>query len=104
MGGGPTYGADGTITYNFGQIADVATAIGTFTGAMEGSLEDLYQQFTALFAADWQSEAGQACDHARQQWNSGAADIKTALTQVGLKLGASGDRMNQIDKTIAAGM
>jgi WXG100 family type VII secretion target len=102
--GGASYGADGTITYNFGQIADVATAVGTFTGAMEGSLEDLYTQFTQLFAADWQGEAGTACDEARQKWNQGAAEIKAALSQVGLKLGASGERMQSVDKAIAAGM
>jgi WXG100 family type VII secretion target len=102
--GGPSYGADGTITYNFGQISDVATAIGTFQGAMEGSLEELYTQFTQLFAADWQGEAGQACDEARQKWNQGAAQIKTALAQVGMKLGASAERMQMVDKSIAAGM
>jgi WXG100 family type VII secretion target len=102
--GGASYGADGTITYNFGQIADVASAIGTYTGAMEGALEDLYSEFTKLFAADWQGEAGQACDAARQKWNQGASEIKAALAQVGVKLGASGERMQAIDRAIAAGM
>jgi WXG100 family type VII secretion target len=102
--GGPSYGADGTITYNFGQIADVATAIGTFEGAMTGSLEDLYRQFSQLFAADWQGEAGQACDQARQKWNQGATEIKAALGQVGVKLGGSAERMAAVDKQIAAGM
>ncbi|AEH07787.1 MULTISPECIES: WXG100 family type VII secretion target [Protofrankia] len=101
---GASYGADGTITYNFGQIADVAAAIGTYTGALEGSLEDLYTQFTQLFAADWQGEAGQACDLARQKWNQGASEIKAALTQVGIKLGASGERMQSVDRAIAAGI
>ena len=101
---GASYGADGTITYNFGQITDVAMAIGTFEGAMDGALQDLYTQFTQLFAADWQGEAGQACDEARQKWNQGAGEIKAALGQVGVKLGASADRMQMIDKQIAAGM
>jgi ESAT-6 family protein len=101
---GPSYGADGTITYNFGQISDVALAIGTFSGAMDGSLQELYTQFTQLFAADWQGEAGQACDEARQKWNQGAAEIKAALSQVGVKLGASAERMQQLDKQIAAGI
>jgi WXG100 family type VII secretion target len=101
---GPSYGSDGTIRYNFGQISDVASAIGTFSGAMDGALQDLYTQFTQLFASDWQGEAGQACDEARQKWDKGAAEIKLALSQVGVKLGASAERMQQIDKQIAAGM
>jgi WXG100 family type VII secretion target len=99
---GVGYGADGTITYSFGQIADVATAIGTYTGAVEGSLEDLYQQFTQLFANDWHGSAGQAVDAARTQWNQGAAEIKAALAQVGVRLGASAERMQSVDKQIAA--
>ncbi|MER7004081.1 WXG100 family type VII secretion target [Dactylosporangium sp. NPDC000555] len=102
MGAG--YGADGAITYNFGQIADVASAIGTYTGAVEGSLEDLYTQFTQLFAADWHGAAGQAVDSARTEWNSGISDIKAALSQVGVKLGASAERMQAVDKQIAAGI
>jgi WXG100 family type VII secretion target len=101
---GPSYGSDGTITYNFAQISDVATAIGTFEGAMDGALQDLYTQFTQLFAADWQGDAGQACDEARQKWNNGANEIKAALGQVGVKLGASAERMQQVDKQIAASM
>ncbi|MEV0732575.1 MULTISPECIES: WXG100 family type VII secretion target [Polymorphospora] len=101
---GPSYGADGTITYNFGQITDVATAIGTYQGAMDGSLQDLYTQFTQLFAADWQGPAGEACDEARRQWNQGASEVKEALSRVGVKLGASADRMQAIDRQIAAGM
>jgi WXG100 family type VII secretion target len=101
---GPSYGADGTITYNFAEITDVASAIGTFEGAMDGSLQDLYQQFKALFAADWQGEAGRACDEAQQKWNQGATEIKEALGRVGLKLGASAERMQAVDKQIAAGM
>jgi WXG100 family type VII secretion target len=99
---GASYGADGTITYNFAQIADVAGAIGTYTGAVEGSLEDLYQQFTQLFAADWHGSAGQAVDAARTQWNQGASEIKAALAQVGVKLGASAERMQAVDQQIAA--
>jgi WXG100 family type VII secretion target len=101
---GPSYGADGTIRYNFGEISDVATAIGTFEGAMDGALQDLYTQFTQLFAADWQGDAGQACDEARAKWNQGATEIKEALGRVGLKLGASAERMQAVDKQIAAGM
>jgi WXG100 family type VII secretion target len=101
---GPSYSSDGTITYNFGAISDAATAIGTYEGAMDGALQELYTQFTQLFAADWQGEAGQACDEARQKWNQGAAEIKAALGQVGIKLGASAERMQQVDKQIAAGM
>ncbi|TDC26915.1 WXG100 family type VII secretion target [Micromonospora sp. 15K316] len=92
------------ITYNFGQISDVATAIGTYQGHMDGALQDLYTQFTQLFAADWQGAAGQACDEARQKWNQGAEEIKSALMRVGVKLGASADRMQQVDQAIAAGM
>ena len=39
------------ITYNFGQIADVSTAIGTYQGTMDRELGELYQAFTQLFAA-----------------------------------------------------
>lgn len=93
-----------SITYNFGQISDVASAIGTFEGRMDQELNDLYTAFTQLFAADWTGQAGQACDEARQKWNQGATEIKTALGQVGLKLGASAERMQQVDQQIAAGM
>ncbi|MBW6436345.1 WXG100 family type VII secretion target [Actinoplanes hulinensis] len=93
-----------SITYNFGQINDVATAIGTFQGRMDQDLNDLYTAFTQLFAQDWQGQAGTACDDARQKWNQGATEIKTALASVGVKLGASADRMQQIDQQIASGM
>ncbi|GAB3161151.1 hypothetical protein GCM10027290_67950 [Micromonospora sonneratiae] len=93
-----------TITYNFGAISDVATAIGTYQGMMHGSLEDLYGQFTQLFANDWAGSAGQACDAARTEWNKGAKEINDALTALGTKLGASAERMQQIDQKIAAGM
>src|SRR5262245_16592189 len=99
---GPSYGADGTITYHFGAIMDVTTAIATYTGAVEGSLEDLYQEFTRLFAADWHGAAGQAVDAAQTQWNQGADEIRNALAQVGVKLGASAERMQALDKQIAA--
>ncbi|AEV82480.1 hypothetical protein ACWT_1462 [Actinoplanes sp. SE50] len=93
-----------SITYNFGQINDVATAIGTFEGQMDHQLTELYTAFTTLFAADWQGSAGEACDQARQKWNQGANEIKAALASVGVKLGASAERMQQIDQQIAAGM
>ncbi|HEY7225959.1 MAG TPA: WXG100 family type VII secretion target [Micromonosporaceae bacterium] len=101
----PHYSDDGRITYNFGAIMDVATAIGTFEGAMDGALQDLYDSFTALFTRDeWTGTAGQACDNARQQWNKGALEIKNALKQVGLKLNLSVERIQQIDHQIAANM
>jgi WXG100 family type VII secretion target len=93
-----------SITYNFGQINDVATAIGTFEGRMDQELNDLYTAFTQLFANDWTGQAGTACDEARQKWNQGATEIKTALASVGVKLGASAERMQQIDQQIASGM
>ncbi|BCY06437.1 WXG100 family type VII secretion target [Actinoplanes sp. L3-i22] len=93
-----------SITYNFGQINDVAQAIGTYEGQMDQQLNELYQGFTSLFAQDWSGAAGQACDEARQKWNQGAMEIKTALQSVGVKLGASAERMQQIDQQIAAGM
>jgi WXG100 family type VII secretion target len=93
-----------SITYNFGQINDVATAIGTFEGLMDRELNDLYTAFTQLFAQDWSGQAGTACDEARQKWNQGATEIKTALAGVGVKLGASAERMQQIDQQIASGM
>jgi WXG100 family type VII secretion target len=92
------------ITYNFGQISDVAMAINSYQGNMDSALQDLYTQFTQLFAADWQGSAGQACDEARQQWNQGATEIKEALARVGVKLSASADRMQQVENQLAAGM
>lgn len=91
------------ITYNFGQIADVATAIGTFQGTMDRMLGELYQSFTQLFAEDWGGSAGQACDEARQKWNTGADEIKEALGRLGMKLGASAERMQQVDNQLSAG-
>ncbi|GAA2867349.1 hypothetical protein Acy02nite_10260 [Actinoplanes cyaneus] len=93
-----------SITYNFGQINDVAQAIGTYEGQMDQQLNDLYGEFTRLFAQDWTGSAGEACDQARQKWNQGANEIKAALQSVGVKLGASAERMQQIDQQIAAGM
>jgi WXG100 family type VII secretion target len=93
-----------SITYNFGQINDVAAAIGTFQGRMDQELNDLYTAFTQLFASDWNGQAGTACDEARQKWNQGATEIKTALASVGVKLGASAERMQQVDQQLAAGM
>jgi WXG100 family type VII secretion target len=92
------------ITYNFGAITDVASAIGTYEGTMDASLQDLYTQFTQLFAGDWSGAAGQACDEARTKWNQGATEIKEALGRLGVKLGASADRMQQVDQQLAAGM
>jgi WXG100 family type VII secretion target len=101
---GASYGADGTITYNFGDIADVATAIGTYTGAMEGALDELYQQFRTTLANDWTGKAGEACDQAREQWSKGMDVIKEALFHVGQRLGAAGSNMEAVENAIAASM
>jgi WXG100 family type VII secretion target len=95
---------DGTIRYNFGEITDVATAIGTYEGELDGALNELYNAFKQLFAQDWQGSAGEACDNAQRQWSVGATEIKTALGQVGQKLGASAEQMQAVDRRIAAGM
>ncbi|MEV0899343.1 WXG100 family type VII secretion target [Actinoplanes sp. NPDC049802] len=92
------------ITYNFGQIADVSAAINTFQGQMDRELNDLYTAFTQLFAQDWTGAAGTACDEARQKWNQGATEIKSALASVGVRLGASAERMQQVDAQIASNM
>ncbi|MEV4275868.1 WXG100 family type VII secretion target [Actinoplanes xinjiangensis] len=92
------------ITYNFGQIADTSAAINSFQGQMDQQLNDLYTAFTQLFAQDWTGAAGTACDEARQKWNQGATEIKQALASVGVKLGASAERMQQVDAQIAANM
>jgi WXG100 family type VII secretion target len=93
-----------SITYNFGAITDVAGAITTFQGTMDQQLQDLYTQFTTLFAQDWTGAAGQACDEARTKWNQGATEIKQALAMLGVKLGAASDNMSSTDGRIAAGM
>jgi WXG100 family type VII secretion target len=92
------------ITYNFGQIADTSASINSFQGQMDQQLNDLYTAFTQLFAQDWTGAAGTACDEARQKWNQGATEIKQALASVGVKLGASAERMQQVDAQIAANM
>lgn len=92
------------IRYNFGQIHDVSGAVASFTSSMDAELQALYTQFTQLFAQDWEGAAGQAVDEARRKWNEGAAEIKLALSQVGVKLGTAADRMNAVDKQIAAGI
>ncbi|MGN9913745.1 WXG100 family type VII secretion target [Phytohabitans sp. LJ34] len=91
------------ITYNFGAIADVSTAIGTFCGNMDVELGDLYNDFKTLLAADWQGAAGQACDAAQQQWNQGADEIKGALMRLGTAVGGSAERMQEVDNRISAG-
>ena len=91
------------IKYNFGAIADVATAIGTFSGNMDVELGDLGNDFRALFAQDWHGAAGEACDAAQQQWNQGANEIKAALMRLGQSLGASAERMQEVDNRISAG-
>lgn len=92
-----------SITYSFGQIADVSTAMGTFMGNMDVELGDLMNDFKTLFAADWTGAAGQACDSAQQQWNQGASEIKAALGRLGTALGASAERMQEVDNRISAG-
>ena len=92
------------ITYNFGQIADTSAAINSFQGQMDQQLNDLYTAFTQLFAQDWTGAAGTACDEARQKWNQGATEIKQALAGVGVRLGASAERMQQVDAQIAGAM
>lgn len=94
----------GHISYNFGAIADVASAIGTFEGTMDGALGDLYNDFKRLFGNDWNGQAQQACDTAQTKWNQGASEIKMALGAVGQAVGASGERMQALDKSIAASM
>jgi WXG100 family type VII secretion target len=91
------------ITYNFAAISDVATAIGTFEAMLDQNLNDLYTSFTQLFASDWSGAAGQACDEARVKWNQGATEIKDALGRLGVKLGASAERMQQVDQQLSAG-
>jgi WXG100 family type VII secretion target len=91
------------ITYNFGAITDVSTAIGTYVGNMDVELGDLFNDFKTLFAQDWQGAAGQACDAAQQQWTEGANQIKGALTELGVALGGSAERMQEVDNRISAG-
>jgi WXG100 family type VII secretion target len=91
------------ITYNFAAITDVATAIGTYSGNIDVELGELYNSFRQLFANDWQGAAGQACDEAQQAWNQGATEIKEALARLGTKLGASAERMSEVDSRISAG-
>lgn len=100
--GGPNYAADGTISYNFAAISDVAVAIGSFQGAMDGSLRELFEEFQRVFGANWEGEAKAACEAAQRKWNAGADEIKAALGQVGVALGASAERMRDIDRQIAA--
>ncbi|MBG0568095.1 WXG100 family type VII secretion target [Actinoplanes aureus] len=92
------------ITYNFGQISDVSAGINSFQNQMDRELNDLYTAFTQLFAQDWSGAAGTACDEARQKWNQGATEIKSALASVGVRLGESAERMQQVDQQIAATM
>jgi WXG100 family type VII secretion target len=91
------------ITYNYAQIGDVATAIGTYQGTMDRTLGELYQQFQALFAEDWNGAAGTACQEAQRKWNQGADEIKAALQRLGIKLGASAERMQEVDNRLSAG-
>ncbi|MBB2941772.1 WXG100 family type VII secretion target [Actinoplanes sp. CA-015351] len=92
------------ITYNFGQITETSSSINAFQNQMDQQLNDLYTAFTQLFAADWTGSAGTACDEARQKWNQGATEIKAALAGVGVRLGTSAERMQQVDQQIAANM
>jgi WXG100 family type VII secretion target len=92
-----------SITYNFGAISDVATAVGTYQGNLDVELGELYNAFRQLFANDWSGAAGQACDDAQVQWNQGATEIKEALARLGMKLGASAERMQEVDNRISSG-
>jgi WXG100 family type VII secretion target len=100
----PVYGADGSITYNHGAIMSVSESIGTFAGAMDGAIEDLFRYLQHLFAADWNGQAGTACQNAHTQVLNAASDIKTQLFNVGVTLGAVGDNMSSLDNRIAAAM
>ena len=92
------------ITYNFGQINEVSASINKFQGDIDQQLNDLYTAFTQLFAQDWTGAAATACDEARQKWNQGATEIKQALASVGVRLGTSAERMQQVDAQIASNM
>lgn len=94
---------DVPIKYNFGAITDVATAIGTYSGNLDVELGDLARDFRTLFQADWQGAAGQACEAAEREWNAGAEQIKSALLRLGQSLGASAERMQEVDNRISAG-
>jgi WXG100 family type VII secretion target len=101
---GYSYDGAGHIHYNFGAIDNVATAIGTYEGTMDGALQDLYSDFKNLFGDHWSGDAQEACDIARNKWDQGAQEIKAALNQVAKALGASGQDMAALDKKIAASM
>jgi ESAT-6 family protein len=100
----PGYSADGVITYDFASIMDVADAIGTFQGGMDGALQDLYNQFRQMFGTSWAGAAQEACDAAQKQWRLGADEVRTALFGVGQALGASAQQMQQVDTSIASQM
>jgi ESAT-6 family protein len=91
-----------TIIYRFGPIADVVGQIKSFERIMDSSLTDLYGQFTKLFEADWQGQAGAACDEARQKWNRGADEIKMALGLLGVRLSQGAEDVHALDGHLAA--
>jgi WXG100 family type VII secretion target len=103
--GTPSFGADGRITYNFLEITDMATAIGTYEGAMDGALVDLYNQIHGMFDDhDWSGGASQACGHAFDECHRGAGKIKETLGRVASALSLSGQTIQDLDDSIARSM
>jgi len=94
----------GSIIYNFGAIEEVTGQIKSFESNMDASLTALYSQFTNLFAADWQGQAGTACDDARRKWNQGADEIRSALALLGVRLAEGSHHIHSLDSSIAASM
>jgi ESAT-6 family protein len=105
----PSYGADGQIAYNFGEIRDVAHSIIQYEGAMDGALEHLYRDFRDMFHAptdgsEWKGAAADACNLAQQHWQGGVNEIKDSLKRLGNALHSSVDNMEGLENSIASGM
>lgn len=80
---------------------EVVQDMKAFEAAMDGELEQLYNQFRSLFAGDWTGQAQEACDQARAQWGQGAEEVKAALHNVAVALQNALDSMFHLDLSLA---
>jgi WXG100 family type VII secretion target len=98
----PTFGSDGRITYDFGSIADMATAIRTYVDGMNDGLLRLFNEFQGMFdSRDWAGAAGTACKDAHKTCHDAAGRIKDDLDQVSRALHLAGQNFHDLDTAIA---
>ena len=69
------------LVVDFSQLQSAINHMAAFNRDVGETLEDIEQTMAAL-RANWHGEASDAQAQAQQQWDDGAEQMKTALTQL----------------------